>query len=102
MYRSAEYTTWWNLASWEIAAQRPKEPGHWPKTIAGPYKLTLLVERPDNRRRDLANLEKALSDLLQDVGLIEDDKFCHVLHMEWSGKGNQTHIKLEPYDGKEE
>lgn len=92
MYRSAEYTTWWKQAGWEIKAQGKKEP------IAGPYRLTLMVERPDNRRRDLANLEKALSDLLQDVGLIEDDKFCYVLHMEWFGKGNKTYIKIEEYD----
>lgn len=96
MYRSAEYSAWWELAAWEIRAQKIKG------AISGPYKLTLLVERPDKRRRDLANLEKALSDLLQNIGLIEDDKFCQVLHMEWSGKGTQTHIKLEKYDGKEE
>ena len=96
MYRSAEYVNWWKQAGWEIKAQGAKIP------IAGPYKLTLMVERPDNRRRDLANLEKALSDLLQDVGLIEDDKFCQVLHMEWHGKGNKTYIKLEKYYGEAE
>jgi len=45
--------------------------------------MTIRAVRPDKRRRDLANLEKAISDLLVDHKVIEDDSLIESLSMEW-------------------
>lgn len=51
--------------------------------IEGPYAFHMLVERPDNRRRDLGNLEKLAHDLCVSVGLVEDDCLCQAIRLEW-------------------
>ena len=46
--------------------------------------VTYEIGRPkDNRRRDLANLEKALSDLLADQKILLDDSSIVDLRMRW-------------------
>ena|SRR5580698_10610245 len=41
------------------------------------------LSAPDERRRDLANCEKALSDFLVSSKIISDDSMIHRLIMEW-------------------
>lgn len=57
--------------------------GYYQNTITGPYKLTLQCSPPDKRRRDLGNLEKAVSDLLQDIGVVSDDCNMQELSVSW-------------------
>lgn len=68
--------------------------------VDGPYALRLCIDRPDRRGRDLANLEKAISDLIVDCGLVLDDRFLDRLEMWWSprpvGKGARAHVWLSP------
>lgn len=64
--KSAEYR------SWLIDAARAV-PEHVKGKITGPYRMTLLVDRPDRRRRDLSNLVKPIEDLLQAAGVVRDD-----------------------------
>ncbi len=53
------------------------------KKIKGAYKLKIILSRPDARRRDLGNYEKALSDILQTMGIIENDYLCREQHLVW-------------------
>lgn len=53
------------------------------KKIEGPYKLTMLVLRPDKRKRDLDNLLKATSDALVIAGAISDDSACVWIEAKW-------------------
>lgn len=70
--RSTKYTNWIATAGWEIqAARQPKMPGN--------YELQVLF--PLNFNGDLDNRIKALSDLLQKQGVIENDKLCDSLRM---------------------
>lgn len=46
-----------------------------------PIKITLDVHYPDNRRRDLDNLNKSLLDALQKAGVYTDDSLIEELHM---------------------
>lgn len=52
--------------------------------VGGKYKLDIAVERPDRRRRDVANLEKACSDLLQLAGIIRDDCDAQSVTIRWA------------------
>ena len=42
-----------------------------------------MARRPDKRRRDLGNLEKVVSDFLQDMKIIEDDSLAESILLEW-------------------
>lgn len=49
----------------------------------GRYDLVIKLNPPDKRKRDLGNLEKVVSDLLVDHGIIDDDSGCQSLYMKW-------------------
>lgn len=49
----------------------------------GKVALTIHAYPPDNRRRDLDNLLKALLDALQAAGAIENDNLIRKLSIEW-------------------
>lgn len=78
-YASAGYKAW-------KAAARGSVPAG---LIAGPYTLDLLFDRPDRRARDLGNLEKAVSDLLVERGLVIDDSCCQRITLAWSDEPPQ-------------
>ena len=73
-YASPAYKAW-------KAAARQHVPGG---LIAGPYSLDLVFDRPDRRARDLGNLEKAVSDLIVERGLVIDDSCCQRITLSWS------------------
>ena len=65
-YKSKAYKAWFLEAGIAINGQTASVRG---KKI----KLTIRVHRPDKRVRDIANIEKAVSDLLVAHGILEDD-----------------------------
>lgn len=75
--KTERYRTWAKAAGWDVKAQRPAK-------VTGRYAITLTVQRKDKRRRDLSNLIKAVSDLLVDQQVIEDDSLEEEVHMYWS------------------
>lgn len=87
--KTKRYHTWLQAAGWAIKEQKPGK-------VEGPYRLWLYCGRPDNRRRDLANLEKAVSDLLVSHGVVEDDSKCAELHLYWEGEGRDCTVMVEP------
>ena len=87
--KSAEYRAWIKEAGWAVKAQRPGQ-------VSGPFKISLNAVRPDNRRRDLSNLLKATEDLLQAVGIIEDDCLAEMIIMRWVTTGDGICVRIEP------
>lgn len=63
--KSARYMTWRNACGWEVKAQRPRK-------VSGPVSLTYTFEE-GGTKADLGNLEKCVTDLLVDLGLIDGD-----------------------------
>jgi len=51
--------------------------------ISGPVSVTLLIVKPDRRKRDLDNLGKAIFDALVLYGVIDDDSLIEKITMEW-------------------
>jgi len=80
---------WRKLSMWQLAAQTKG------KKVVGAYKLTILAVRPDKRKRDLGNLEKAISDILVSQNIIEDDSLCEWLEAKWVESGPQCRIIIE-------
>lgn len=87
--RSDRYRKWATSAGWDLKAQKPGK-------VDGDYVLWVWCERPDKRKRDLGNLEKPLSDLLVEHGVVGDDSQCTSLHMYWSGSGRHCRVQVKP------
>lgn len=75
--KTKAYRSWENEAGLRLNLARPAP-------IKGPFTIEIQAKRPNARRRDLGNLEKAVSDLLVKHGVIEDDSLMERLVMEWS------------------
>ena len=90
VYRSPQYVAWRKLAMWQLAGQVKG------KKVTSAYKLTILAVRPDKRRRDLGNLEKAVSDILVSQNIIEDDCLCEWMEIRWVEDGPECQIIIEP------
>lgn len=87
VYRTKAYERWLNAAGNIIKSQKPAG-------IVGPYKLSIQAARP-NKRRDLDNIIKGTSDLLQIVGVIANDCHCELLTARWVSQGEGMSIRVE-------
>jgi Holliday junction resolvase RusA-like endonuclease len=52
--------------------------------VRGAVSVDYQFVKPDQRKRDLANLEKAISDLLVSMSLIDDDSQIIDMRLRWS------------------
>jgi len=77
--KSKPYAAWKKAAAWEIAAARPG-------TIAGPYRLSIAVQRDwrSKRARDIDNMIKPVSDALVAAGVVSDDSLCESVSAKWA------------------
>lgn len=91
MHRSSEYASWRKHAEWAAATQVKG------KSISGKYTLEIAAVKPDKRRRDLGNLEKAVSDLLQKIEVIDDDYLCQDIHLYWAKSGPECLIIIREH-----
>ena len=74
---------------WELRSQTKS-------SVSGAYKLTIFVVKPDKRRRDLGNIEKAVSDILVTMKIVEDDSLCDWLVIRWALVGPECEVIIEP------
>jgi crossover junction endodeoxyribonuclease RusA len=51
--------------------------------LDGHVTVVYTFARPDKRKRDLGNLEKAVSDILVKMGVIQDDSFIQKITLQW-------------------
>jgi Holliday junction resolvase RusA-like endonuclease len=77
VYLSAQGIEWMQQAGREINRQNVPQ-------IPPPYKVEYAAGRPDKRKRDVANLEKILSDTLQKCFVITDDCMIEDMRLRWS------------------
>ena len=69
------------------------------KSTIGKLKVTIEAWRPDNRRRDLDNLLKAVLDSMSHAGLYIDDSLIVDLRIYWATEiGGMLKIKIEELD----
>jgi crossover junction endodeoxyribonuclease RusA len=79
-HKSQRYADWLAEAGYALKSQRPGK-------MAGPVTLLYEVqEGKDNRRRDIGNLEKGVTDLLVTYGVIEadHDKIVREIRLIWN------------------
>jgi crossover junction endodeoxyribonuclease RusA len=65
-------------------------------TFTGPIKVEIVAFRPDNRKRDLDNLLKAVLDGMSKALVYEDDSQIRDLRIRWGDTiGGMLKIKIE-------
>lgn len=74
--KTERYRVWLRGAAATIEMQKPGR-------VAGPYILTLLVPRAMSKA-DIGNLEKPVSDLLQECRIIDNDRHAEFVISGWS------------------
>ena len=95
-HKSQRYADWWQEAGYRLNRQNPIP-------VRGPVKLFYEVqEGKDNRRRDLANLEKGCTDLLVEFGIIEADHdlILRELQMVWNKEVEGVRVTIKPWGAR--
>ena len=90
-FKSNAYTEWLHTAGWRLTQQNPER-------HTGRVKVLYEYGRyNDNRRRDVCNFEKAISDLLVAHGVIEDDHLIDHVTLCWSDEVPEglVHVSIE-------
>lgn len=82
---SRSYSAWRVTAGKEISVQRQAMPT---KRVGGAYKLLIVADwrertASNGRGRDLGNFEKAVSDALVWMNIIDDDSLAEEIHLRW-------------------
>lgn len=93
-YKSKAYESWIKEALLMIAMQRGRQ------FLKGKCRVALIATRPDNRRRDLLNLEKAVCDILSEARIIEDDCYIEEFYTCWDGTRideSTIEVVIQPY-----
>lgn len=76
---------WQSIHKWGV----PKE------VLKPPYMIVYEMQRPDNRKRDCANFEKAISDLLVTCDVLVDDSKIDCNMQFWSDKkGKEVTVSI--------
>jgi Holliday junction resolvase RusA-like endonuclease len=88
-YKSSRYKYWETTAQNALRSQSFTPLGKIP--LEAHYQFG----RPDMRTRDLANLEKAISDFLVHMNVIADDCWIHKITMEWADVTG-AHVVVTP------
>ena len=92
---SPRYKAWKKLIHVTLASRLNRDRDGEVVSFSNPVQVEYHFRRPDNKRRqDLGNLEKATSDILVSLGVIEDDSLIHDLRMRWGSDAAVT-IKIE-------
>jgi len=76
MHKTDAYTNWAIEAGWALKQQKYSK-------FTTPVSVELQVGPPDRRKRDLDNVQKATFDLLEHLGVIENDNLIHRIHAYW-------------------
>lgn len=74
--KSKRYREWLAAAGAELLAQKVGR-------ISGNYVMALYVQRKKDRKRDIGNMEKGVSDFLRAMDIIDDDSLCDSMTLVW-------------------
>lgn len=81
----------WQRRAWEALVQQPDRLHRHTDPVA----VTYTFDRPDKRRRDVFNGEKAVSDFLVKHGVLADDSLIHRGTVQW-GEAHGVTVEIGP------
>jgi len=83
--KTPRYRAWIRAAGFELNRQSVP-------LISPPYRVEYGIGKPDNRKRDIGNLEKAISDLLVSQGVITEDSHINEIRIYWSADAEPSQV----------
>lgn len=84
--KSEQYTKWTHDAGWRLKSQKPGK-------IDGKYQLSIVV--PAKTRGDIDNRIKAISDLLVEHGVVQDDTLAWSVSIRRDEAATEAHVTVE-------
>jgi Holliday junction resolvase RusA-like endonuclease len=91
--KTKDYQTWYNAFAWDVKAAMVRQ-----KPILGPYEMYVTIDRMKRHPlADVENYSKVVSDALQTLGVIENDKMCELLQIQWGQAQGGVLIELRPW-----
>lgn len=92
--KTPAYRAWSKEAGLRLNLQRPRR-------MPGRIRMAIRAVPPDRRKRDLGNLEKAISDFLVDMGVIDDDSLIECQSSCWvSDSLSGISVSIRPFVGE--
>lgn len=85
--KSPKYRAWQSEAGWRLRQQRAVP-------IRGLVAIEIKAIKPDNRRRDIDNLSKAICDILVVNNVITDDKMIERITAEWARSDDLSGVSV--------
>lgn len=91
-HKTAEYKAWEQLAGTCVKDSHRQN--------LGPYSISIALRRSSaSIMSDLANREKAISDLLVQHGVVKDDRYCQMMSMHWDeGISDDVIVIVQPFE----
>lgn len=93
VYKTAVYREYGD-AAWK--AFRHQHPTF--EMITDPVAMEIAAGRPDRRRRDIDNINKAILDVLEQIGVVQDDSQIHDLRSYWTDAVTGVQVMIKPLD----
>lgn len=91
-YKHKDYVQWTMAADVMLRKQIPVL-----RKFTEPVRVSVLVGRPDKRKRDLDNILKATADFMETVELVENDHLIHEWYVRWDeGTKNAVYVEIRP------
>jgi Holliday junction resolvase RusA-like endonuclease len=91
VHRSARYVAWQRSAGWELQVQKPA-PFPADATIGLNIRAGMT-----SKRRDIDNLAKAICDLMQAHGVIDNDAAVKDLRLTWDDSIEPGRVRVEAW-----
>ena len=91
LIKSDEYREWLKECGWEIRIQKPRP-------VEGNYRLHIEALKEGGARRDIDNIIKAISDLLEMMKVISNDSLCDKVVCEWVSSGPPVRVTVAPIE----
>ena len=91
VYKDPAYTKWIEVCQYMIFAKKTVP-------VLGNYRLLIEAKKPDKRKRDIDNIIKAISDVLETCGIVENDCYCQEVTARWVKNGPELLIFVEKVD----
>jgi crossover junction endodeoxyribonuclease RusA len=89
VFRDPRYVAWQRTAGWEITAKRPGRFSPGTKVA-----VTVKAGKP-KRARDLDNYGKGILDLMQSLGIIDNDRNVADLRLAWDSNVEPGRVVVE-------
>ena len=91
--KTKDHATWYNAFAWDVKAAMVRQ-----NAIKGAYEICITIDRMKRHPlADVENMSKVCVDALVSLGVIEEDRFCERLTIQWGSAQGGVLVELRPF-----